>query len=87
MQQKFEFKTTTVDHAIARSTGQVHISGKWLAGCIRDGDTLTLARTGQEIVVNSVHVGTGPLEIVLRCGHVQPVLKELKEGDLILGSH
>lgn len=86
MQKPFEFKTTEVNHAIARTTGEVHIAGQWLAGSIRGGQTLTLSRTGEQIVVNSVRVGTEPLEIVLQCGHVQPALRAVKAGDLIVGT-
>ena len=86
MEEKIEFKTTEVDHTIARSTGEVHITGQWLAGRIRDGQALTLARTGREFVVNSVRVGTGPLELVLQCGHVQAALQDVNCGDLILGA-
>jgi hypothetical protein len=83
MHNNFEFTTTAINRSLR--TGEVHITGHWLAGRIKNGQALTLSRTGEQIVVNSVRVGTGALELVLECGHVQPALSAVKPGDLIVG--
>lgn len=82
--QEEKFKLTVQSWTTRK--GLVLIEGRWNGGrCPAEESTVTHARTGQPLFVNEVAIGEGPVSLVLGCGHAQPVVQELKAGDVLNG--